>query len=113
MPHRSNIADNKEPGMVSSEPALRASVLLIAAVEQSGKPATRHRVRNLSSSGLRIDHAGGLQPGELVSITVGAIAATAAVVVWVGDYFAGLAFKGEIDPEALALSSGHIFNGKS
>lgn len=90
-------------GMGAPDPATRAprvSVMLSATVERfGGGPQTRHRVRDLSSGGIRIDQAERLTSGATVLITVGALEAVGATVRWVRDGSAGLAFAHEIDPE--------------
>jgi hypothetical protein len=78
----------------------RHSVFLSALVEPFGKAApSRHRVRDLSSGGVRIDQAGDLRPGATVLVTVGALEAVGATVVWVRDGTAGLKFANPIRPE--------------
>jgi len=81
--------------------APRQSVFLSATVEHFGghKPTT-HRVRDLSTGGLRIDHAAGLQPGATVLVSVGALDAVGATVVWASGDLAGLKFAEPIDPQA-------------
>lgn len=78
----------------------RASVMLSATVEYFGGGApTRHRVRDLSPGGIRIDQEGGMRVGATVLISVGALEAIGATVKWVADGCAGLAFAEQIDPE--------------
>jgi hypothetical protein len=73
--------------------------MLTALVDRGrGGEVTRHRVRDLSSGGVRIDNAGGLQAGESVSVSVGALQAIAATVKWTRKDFAGLAFAEQVDP---------------
>lgn len=73
--------------------------MLMAMVEQfGGKAATKHRVRDLSVSGIRIDNAAGLRPGTTILISVGALQAIGATVQWVRNGFAGIAFAELIDP---------------
>jgi hypothetical protein len=87
-----------------SEPVARAprhSVFLSATVERFGGSApSRHRVRDLSTGGVRIDQAANLQAGATVLVTVGALEAVGATVVWARDGVAGLEFARPIDPEA-------------
>lgn len=86
------------------EPVARAprnSVFLSATVERFGGGApTKHRVRDLSTGGVRIDQAANLQAGATVLVTVGALEAVGATVVWVRDGAAGLAFAHPVDPDA-------------
>jgi hypothetical protein len=91
--------DTEGAPLVSRAP--RAHVMLAATVEYfGGTLATRHRVRDLSPGGIRIDQAGPLRTGATVLITVGALEAVGATVKWVRDGQAGLAFAQPIDPEA-------------
>lgn len=79
--------------------APRDSVMLSAIIERFGGGApTRHRVRDLSSGGVRIDQAAALPVGATVLVTVGALEAVGATVVWVRDGAAGLRFATPIDP---------------
>lgn len=81
--------------------AQRQQVLLGAMVEMFGQgPGSRHRVRDLSATGVRIDAADRLSPGATVLISVGVLEAVAATVIWVRDGLAGLAFTRPIDPDA-------------
>jgi hypothetical protein len=70
-----------------TERAPRANVLLKAIIEQFGGAGTTsaHRVRDLSRSGMRIDQANVLRQGATVLVTVGALEAVGATVVWVAD----------------------------
>lgn len=87
-----------------SEPTARAprhSVFLSATVQRFGGTApSKHRVRDLSIGGMRIDQAAGLKPGATVLVTVGALEAVGATVVWVRDGAAGIEFAEPIDPDA-------------
>ncbi|TPG03905.1 PilZ domain-containing protein [Sphingomonas oligophenolica] len=74
--------------------------MLSATVERFGGGApTKHRVRDLSPGGIRIDQATELRPGATVLIWVGILEAVGATVKWVAEGCAGLAFAEEIDPE--------------
>ena len=74
--------------------------MLSATIEPfGGRTATRHRVRDVSPGGIRVDNVGALRPGATVLISVGALEAVGATVKWVGDGFAGLAFAEQIDPD--------------
>ncbi|CAN5218987.1 hypothetical protein BH10PSE15_BH10PSE15_06440 [soil metagenome] len=65
-----------------------------------GSEPTRHRVRDLSTGGLRIDQAAMLQVGATVLISVGALHAVGATVVWIENGSAGLRFAEPIDPDS-------------
>lgn len=91
----------------------RASVMLSAAVECfGGGAATKHRVRDLSPAGIRIDQATGMRVGTTVLISVGALEAVGATVRWVTDDCAGLVFAEQIDP-AQARMRAAIAPGRS
>jgi hypothetical protein len=78
----------------------RQSVFLNATLERfGGGAATKHRVRDLSVGGMRIDQAVGLQAGATVVVTVGNLQAVGATVAWVRDGWAGLKFAVPIDPD--------------
>lgn len=90
-----------EPVREHAERVPRASVLLSATVEQFGDAAiSTHRVRDLSTGGMRIDQAHLLRQGATVLVTVGALEAVGATVVWLADGWAGLKFATLIDPDA-------------
>ncbi|MBB5714873.1 PilZ domain-containing protein [Sphingomonas aerophila] len=83
-----------------TERAPRANVLLKAIIEQfGGAGISAHRVRDLSTRGMRIDQVDVLRQGATVLVTVGALEAVGATVVWVADGSAGLEFATEIDPD--------------
>ena len=88
--------DKDEPGR-----SPRHSVMLSATIEQFGAAgiATKHRVRDLSTGGVRIDGAAGFRPGATVLVTVGALESVGATVVWVKDGWAGLKFAELVDPD--------------
>jgi len=76
----------------------RVSVLLTARIERFGSVhASRHRVRNLSVGGVRIDQAAALRVGATVLVSVGDLESVGATVVWVRDGDAGLCFAEPID----------------
>jgi len=78
----------------------RQSVLLNAEIYRFGSAgSTRHRVRDLSSSGVRVDNAAGLRAGSTIAISVGMLEGFGATVVWVRDGCAGIAFAKSIDPD--------------
>ena len=80
--------------------APRQSVFLRAEISESGGGTTKHRVRDLSALGARVDAAQALSQGFTVHVAVGRLAAVPATVAWVRNEDAGLAFATEIDPEA-------------
>ena len=101
---------------VNDERAPRHNVMLSAVVEGFGGAApTRHRVRDLSTGGVRIDQVVNLKVGATVLVSVGALQAVGATVVWVKDGSAGLKFAQRIDVDearakaaiAPRLSDGH------
>ncbi|WP_242154634.1 PilZ domain-containing protein [Sphingomonas sp. BAUL-RG-20F-R05-02] len=78
----------------------RNSVMLSAIVEGfGGGKQTKHRVRDLSAGGARIDQAGALRKGATVLVSVGALQAVAATVVWVENGLAGLQFAKPVLPD--------------
>lgn len=94
----------EEPGNDAAQEQPRAprhSVFLSARVEHfnAGAPS-HHRVRDLSAGGVRIDGAASFQPGATVLVSVGALEAVGAAVVWVKGDWAGLKFAKPIDPAA-------------
>lgn len=79
----------------------RQQVLLGAEICGFGGGApTKHRIKDLSVSGARIDRAEGLKPGATVLVSVGVLKAVGATVIWVKDDLAGLRFAETIDPDA-------------
>ena len=79
----------------------RESVMLRAVVTCfGGATPSEHRVRDLSSGGIRIDQADALKAGATVLVSVGALEAVGATVRWVKDGSAGLAFAELIEPAA-------------
>ncbi|WP_242148172.1 PilZ domain-containing protein [Sphingomonas sp. BAUL-RG-20F-R05-02] len=97
------MTDTPDPDGVSTAPTprkTRASVMLTASIERfGGGEPSRHRVRDLSTDGLRIDQAIGLQVGATVLISIGALQAIGATVVWVDKGSAGLRFIEPINPD--------------
>lgn len=78
----------------------RDSVMLTATVEHFGHASpTRHRVRDLSAGGVRIDHAADFQIGATILVTIGALRSVGATVVWVEDGSAGVKFAQNINLE--------------
>jgi hypothetical protein len=100
MPTSSDSAESDDPSSPASrDRPPRPSVLLSATVERfGGGAATKHRVRDLSPGGVRIDQAADLREGATVLVTVGALQAIGATVIWVRDGTAGLKFAHAIDP---------------
>lgn len=69
----------------------RQSVFLSTTLERFGSSErTKHRVRDLSPKGMRIDQAAGLRVGATVLVAIGHFAAVAATIVWVKESSAGL-----------------------
>ena len=80
---------------------MRESVLLAAEITRfSSSAITRHRLRDLSPNGAKLDKADALRRGETVLITVGSLAAIGAIVMWVAEGAAGVQFFETIDPAA-------------
>ena len=78
----------------------RTIVLLSAKVEGFPHGATTiHRVRDLSTTGARIDGALTLVRGSTVLISIGSLKAVAATIIWVADGDAGLRFAHVIDAD--------------
>lgn len=78
--------------------APRQHVMLNATVERfGGSPPTKHRVRDLSSGGVRIDQAIDMRVGATVLVSVGELEAVGATVVWVKDDSAGLKFAHAVE----------------
>lgn len=78
----------------------RPSVMLSATVEHfGGGEPTKHRVRDLSAGGMRIDQADSIKRGATVLVTVGSLQAVGATVVWVSNGSAGLSFAQAINPD--------------
>lgn len=78
----------------------RQSVLLSTTLERFGSAeATKHRVRDLSSQGMRIDQAAGLKVGATVLVAIGQLEAVGATIVWIKDGSAGLKFGKTVDPD--------------
>jgi hypothetical protein len=85
---------------VRAERSPRPGVMLNALVERfDGRQPTRHRVRDLSTGGMRIDQATDLRAGSTILVTVGALEAIGATVIWVKGGSAGLKFAHAIDPD--------------
>jgi hypothetical protein len=107
VPQMTIMSDPVDPtaagGERTGEPAAREprdSVMLSATVERFGAGApTRHRVRDLSTGGVRIDQAIGLHTGATVLVSIGALQAVGATVVWVEKGSAGLRFLEPINPD--------------
>ncbi|NML04492.1 PilZ domain-containing protein [Sphingomonas sp. G-3-2-10] len=79
----------------------RQNVLLGAEISGfGGGTPTKHRVRDLSASGARVDRAGSLKVGSTVLVSVGVLEQVGATVIWVRDDLAGLKFAEAIDPDA-------------
>lgn len=92
------------PDAAGDEPAPRQprqNVLLGAEISGfGGGVPTKHRVRDLSSTGAKVDRAGSLKVGSTVLVSVGLLDQVGATVIWVKDDMAGLKFAETIDPDA-------------
>lgn len=78
----------------------RQSVFLSATLERFGSAeTTKHRVRDLSPQGMRIDQAASLKVGATVLVAVGQLEAVGATIVWVKEGSAGLRFARTVDPD--------------
>ena len=91
-----------EPAILELTPRMpRQQVLLGAEICGFGGGAvTKHRIKDLSASGAKVDRAGTLKPGATVLVSVGVLKAVGATVIWVRDDLAGLRFSETIDPDA-------------
>lgn len=89
------IRDSLTPRMPRQQVLLGAEICGFG----GGEP-TKHRVKDLSVSGARVDRAGGLKPGATVLVSVGVLRAVGATVIWVRNDMAGLRFAETIDPDA-------------
>lgn len=79
----------------------RRHVFLAAVLSQFGSDQTStHRIKDLSATGARIDRASAIQLNSTVLVSVGALEAVGATVVWKEGDVAGLKFFEPIDPEA-------------
>jgi len=78
----------------------RQSVLLTATLERFGSSeTTRHRVRDLSPNGMRIEQASGLKVGATVLVAIGRLEAVGATIAWVREGSAGLSFSEAVNPD--------------
>jgi hypothetical protein len=78
----------------------RQSVFLSATLERFGSAyLTKHRVRDLSPKGMRIDQASDLQVGATVIVAIGHLEAIGATIVWVKRASAGVKFAKAVDPD--------------
>ena len=88
-------------GTESDRRTPRQNVLLgVEIMAFGGNMTTKHRIRDLSATGARIDRAGALRAGATVLVTVGMLDAVGATVIWVEGDLAGLRFAEPINPEA-------------
>lgn len=97
------MTDSPDSGSNDKTPTARlnrASVMLSATVERPGGGAPSvHRVRDLSTGGVRIDQASSLRVGATMLVSIGALRAISATVVWVEKGSAGLHFAEPINPD--------------
>jgi len=87
--------DNLPPRMPRQQVLLGAEICGFG-----GGAPTKHRVKDLSVAGAKVDRAGMLRPGATVLVSVGVLKAIGATVIWVKDDLAGLRFAETIDPDA-------------
>jgi hypothetical protein len=86
-------------GLAPRQP--RQNVLLSAEISGfGGGTPSKHRIRDLSSTGARIDRAGSLKTGSTVLVSVGLLDQVGATVIWVRGDTAGLKFAEAVDPDA-------------
>lgn len=96
---------------ILSPRAQRASVMLGAMIEYgNGKEPTKHRVRDISAGGIRIDGAHEMQAGTEVTVSIGLLQAIAGSVKWTRQGLAGIAFNEMIDPSEARKRPGDTSN---
>jgi hypothetical protein len=82
----------------------RTSVMLGADLFRMGTAVpSRHRVANISATGLCIAQADAITPQETVVVSVGQVEQAVADVIWVEGGLAGLSFQSPIDLHAARL----------
>lgn len=91
---------------MAPERAPRSSVMLRAQITGDDGEPTRHRVVNLSATGLCVTHADLLTEGMTVQVTVGAARPVAAAVIWAHAGLAGLRLARPIDTAAARQRGG-------
>ena len=85
--------------------APRLNVMLMATIEHApGSEPTRHRVRDLSTTGARIDNAEKLSAGQTLQISIGTAQTITANIKWVRQGAAGLSFEEAVDIDAARKS---------
>lgn len=77
--------------------APRESVFLSAVITAFGSGTSKHRVRNISTSGVCVDQAEGLKLGQTVAIALGILGDVGATVMWIDKGLAGLRFAQPIE----------------
>jgi hypothetical protein len=78
----------------------RQSVFLTSTLERFGSAeTTKHRVRDLSSKGMRINSTAGLKVGATVLVSIGLLETVGATIVWIKGDSAGLRFAKAVDPD--------------
>ena len=75
----------------------RTQVMLGAEVTAAGGVRAKHRIKDLSETGARIDSAATLKVGEIILISVGDLEAINAEVIWTSGNAAGIRFGQPID----------------
>ena len=85
----------------------RDSVMMRAIVWTEGaRVPTEHRVRNISVSGVGLDHRGELRRGDSIRVSIGQEVDIPATVAWVKPGSAGVRFDHPIDLAAARRRSG-------
>ncbi|PKP92266.1 MAG: PilZ domain-containing protein [Alphaproteobacteria bacterium HGW-Alphaproteobacteria-16] len=79
------------------QPDTRSSVMIRATIVDDCGNVSEHRVRNISTSGARVDHDGNLRANIRVQVAVGMAQPCEADMVWVTDTAAGLHFDRPLD----------------
>ena len=98
MSDKSQLPEGSEAVPNPAERAPRLNVMLMATVEHfRGSAPTRHRVRDLSTGGAKIDNADKMLAGETLQISIGAAQAITATIKWVRGNSAGLSFEEPIN----------------
>jgi len=94
------MTETSDSEALSHRPARRQVMLGAEISRLDGSVPTKHRMKDVSASGARIDRAGMLTAGATVRVSVGVLAAVEATVAWVKGDTAGLHFARPIDVDA-------------
>ena len=84
----------------------RASVIIKALVRTPLGKESERRVRNLTSAGACIDHAGDIYDGDELSLDIGTLTNIAAKVIWARERVAGVRFGEKINMNDARKSRG-------